>query len=144
MGQDEAMRHCWGPAQGCSPFFQGTHQQKSPAGGREGGATVLAGARVMFGQVPMILEWGQTQATEMTFLKPLSASSFLASLVPAPTPSRLLWESCSTIRSFHVPCQLASWCPPRRKTIFSREAPCHQTSTNLIVKACSHSFSLLL
>lgn len=107
-------------------------------------ATELAGARVMFGQDPMIFGWGQTQATEMTFLQPLSASSFLASLVPAPTPSCLLWEPCSTIRSFHVPCQLASWCPPRRKTVFSREAPCHQTRTNLIVKACSHSFSLLL
>lgn len=64
-----------------------THRHRSPAGGREGRVAVLATAR-MFDWNPSYLH---LQATEMTFVQPLSAVSFLASLppvpVPAPTPS---------------------------------------------------------
>ena len=64
---------------GCPRTFSSPLREESSWWQQEGEAAVPAAARIVFGRDPIVFGWGQIQATERTFLQPLSAVSSLPS-----------------------------------------------------------------
>lgn len=121
--------HPWGPGAQVFCSAPGNTPAQESHWWPRGGSCIAGCSQNPVWLGPILLGWGQIQATEMTILQPLSAVSILHPLQPHPShashttpalPAPAAFQL--TLRSSHTACQRALVPPPGAVSLWKRHA----------------------